>query len=315
MYRLSPQLHLVRIIVLVASNMFFASEFIVGPQDLLAQISQNLNNEIKAPRNNPIMIGGNVSDDPRRHIVYPVYPEKAKRERIEGNVRLTLTINEGGLVYDVRGIPGNDPILEESAIAAVKQWRFRPFLLMGEPIPVLKRKTISFVWKDREDLHVWLDDSGLSCDITQILAAKGEVWIEAHAAYQLIENLYRELTQKGVQRVHWPGYQIFQNRLFCLMDMMGKGGPNFDISDIDRVNQEALASGKFGYLDIRLSYMLYFDRSHTFVGLQRLEGPEIREVEMALSQLHATKHFPFDSPAAISFYLPIDLPIVRIRNR
>jgi hypothetical protein len=105
--------------------------------------------------------------------------------------------------------------LEESAIAAVRKWRLGPWLLIGEPIPVLVAVTIPFVWKDRDDVHVWLDDSGLSCDINQMLEAKGDVWIEAHASYPLIEDLYRTLIQKGVRRIHWLGYEIFHNQVFC----------------------------------------------------------------------------------------------------
>jgi TonB family protein len=262
--------------------------------------------EIKAPRREPIRIGGDESEDHRRHIVYPVYPEKAKREHIEGRVRLTLTVNEEGFVSDVAGDPGNNPVLELSAIAAVKKWRYGPWLLMGEPIPVLKVVTISFVWKDRNDVHVWLDDSGPSCEMEQILKAKGEVWIEARAPYWLVEDLYHILTQKGLQRVHWPGYRIFRNQLFLSISMIEKAGPSFEISDIDRVNKLALASGKFGKESSQsLRYELYFDRSLAFIGLERLEGPEIPEVETALQRIRPKYLFPLDCPIAIYVYLPI----------
>ena len=81
-------------------------------------------------------------------------------------------------------------------------------------------------------------------------------------------------------------------------------GPNCDISDIDRVNQLALESGKFGKESSQsLKYGIYFDTSHAVIGLQRLEGPEIPEVESALHRIR-TK-CSYDRPAAISFYLPL----------
>jgi TonB family protein len=298
-HRIGPHFHLLGMFPLLLSAVHPAFGSIVATQSDIS------NSEVKAPRREPIKVGGNSSEDHRRHIVYPVYPESAKRDHIEGNVKLILTVNEEGFVYDVARTPGNNSILEESAVEAVKKWQFGPWLLMGEPIPVLKAVTIPFVWKDRDDVRVWLDDSGLSCDMKQILESRGEVWIEAHASYQCIEDLYRELTRKGVQRVHWLGYQAFQNRLFLSRDMIDKGGPNFNVSDIDRINQLALASEKFGRgSEQSLRFSLYFDQSLAFIGLQRLEGPEIPEVQAALQQIRPIISM-VDRPIAISFNLPI----------
>lgn len=72
------------------------------------------------------------------HYVRPVYPQKAKRQRIQGIVRLTIRITKTGEVSEVNLVSG-DPALAPSAIAAVKKWRYAPCRFgAGEPI---ERKT------------------------------------------------------------------------------------------------------------------------------------------------------------------------------
>ena len=78
------------------------------------------------------------------HRVEPVYPEQALRDGIQGTVRLTIVINEEGFVYELRGMEGNNPILEEAAIDAVKQWQYSPTLLNGEPVAAQTMVTVIF---------------------------------------------------------------------------------------------------------------------------------------------------------------------------
>lgn len=55
----------------------------------------------------------------------PVYPEIAKRMRVSGAVRLTVTVDAGGKVIDVQAISGNS-VLTYAAEEAVRKWRFEP---------------------------------------------------------------------------------------------------------------------------------------------------------------------------------------------
>lgn len=77
------------------------------------------------------------------HDVTPVYPAEAGRERIEGAVVLQAVIGKDGTVQDVQVVSGL-PLLAQAAIDAVKQWRYRPYLLNGEPVEVDSRITINF---------------------------------------------------------------------------------------------------------------------------------------------------------------------------
>lgn len=84
-----------------------------------------------------------VSDGEVVHHVYPAYPTRAKMLRLEGRVILSALVLEDGSVGDLKVIDGN-PTLAQSAINAVKQWRYRPFLFDGKPTKRETTVTIDF---------------------------------------------------------------------------------------------------------------------------------------------------------------------------
>lgn len=88
--------------------------------------------------------------------VNPAYPEQAKREGIEGSIKLTIIINEEGFVYEAKGNPGNNPVLEKAAIPAVKRWRFSPFLLKNVPVAI---ETTAMVYFDLK----WIPEGPHEC--------------------------------------------------------------------------------------------------------------------------------------------------------
>jgi TonB family protein len=75
--------------------------------------------------------------------VTPVYPELAKRARVSGKVILTLSIDEEGNVTDVH-LDSGHPFLNDAAINSVKNWKYAPSLLNGEPVSVTARVTVIF---------------------------------------------------------------------------------------------------------------------------------------------------------------------------
>jgi periplasmic protein TonB len=77
------------------------------------------------------------------HDVVPKYPPEAGRDRIEGTVVLLAVIGKDGTVLDVRVQKGL-PVLAQAAIEAVRQWRYRPYLLNGEPVEIDSEITINF---------------------------------------------------------------------------------------------------------------------------------------------------------------------------
>jgi protein TonB len=77
------------------------------------------------------------------HDVTPQYPPEAGRARLEGTVVLMAVIGSDGSVRDVR-VESGLPVLAQAAIDAVKQWRYKPYLVDGEPVEVDSRITINF---------------------------------------------------------------------------------------------------------------------------------------------------------------------------
>ena len=100
----------------------------------------------KMPESAPvkrIRVASRVVEANLIHDVAPQYPPEAGRARIEGAVVLLATIGTDGSVKDVR-IESGLPILAQAAIDAVRQWRYKPYLIDGEPVEVDSRITINF---------------------------------------------------------------------------------------------------------------------------------------------------------------------------
>jgi TonB family protein len=94
-----------------------------------------------------IRIGGNVQDTKIVEKVRPIYPSLAKQDRIEGVVRLSVTIGADGHVLDVVLLEGH-PLLAAAAQEAVSQWVYRPTLLNGEPVEVITVVDVNFTLSD-----------------------------------------------------------------------------------------------------------------------------------------------------------------------
>jgi protein TonB len=73
----------------------------------------------------------------------PAYPPLAKAARVSGTVVLQATIGKNGSVGNLRAVSG-PAMLRQSAMDAVKKWRFRPYLLDGEPVEVETTVNVTF---------------------------------------------------------------------------------------------------------------------------------------------------------------------------
>jgi len=71
----------------------------------------------------------------------------AQAARLEGIVIIEATISSSGRVVDAR-VLRSSPLLDEAALAAVRQWRYTPTLLNGVPVPVIMTVTVQFTIKD-----------------------------------------------------------------------------------------------------------------------------------------------------------------------
>jgi protein TonB len=73
----------------------------------------------------------------------PIYPEIARRSKVQGAVILEAVIDESGAVNRVK-VLRSSPLLDAAAIDAVSRWRYTPTLLNGTPVAVLMTITINF---------------------------------------------------------------------------------------------------------------------------------------------------------------------------
>ena len=78
------------------------------------------------------------------HKVQPAYPPLARAARIQGPVVLRAIISKAGTIENLQVLSGH-PLLVPAAIDAVRQWRYRPYNLNGEPVEVETQVTVNFI--------------------------------------------------------------------------------------------------------------------------------------------------------------------------
>lgn len=80
-----------------------------------------------------IRLSSGAADSHKIAGVDPAYPLEAKRQHIQGDVVLRALIDEKGNILSLQ-VESGDPLLAEAALAAVKTWKYKPWILNGEPI-------------------------------------------------------------------------------------------------------------------------------------------------------------------------------------
>ena len=78
------------------------------------------------------------------HRVQPDYPVLARQVRVQGRVVLRAMISREGAIENLQVLSGS-PMLVQAAVDAVRQWRYRPYVLNGEPVEVETQVTVNFV--------------------------------------------------------------------------------------------------------------------------------------------------------------------------
>jgi protein TonB len=90
-----------------------------------------------------IRVGGQVEAAKLIFKPTPEYPPLAKMARIQGSVKLEAIISKDGTIQDLKVLSGH-PLLVKAALDAVKQWRYQPTLLNGEPVEVVTEIDVNF---------------------------------------------------------------------------------------------------------------------------------------------------------------------------
>jgi protein TonB len=92
-----------------------------------------------------VQIGGNVQAASLIYGPKPNYPPLAKQARISGVVHLHAFISKEGTIQSLSVIPPAHPLLAPAAMEAVRQWRYKPTMLNGEPVEVETTIDVSFM--------------------------------------------------------------------------------------------------------------------------------------------------------------------------
>jgi protein TonB len=98
---------------------------------------------VPPPPDKPIKLSSGVTTGLLVRKVQPAYPPLAKQARIQGSVVLQAVIGKDGSIQNLRAVSGH-PMLIQSAIDAVRQWKYKPYFLNGDPVEVDTQVTVNF---------------------------------------------------------------------------------------------------------------------------------------------------------------------------
>jgi len=236
-------------------------------------------------RREPIRVGANVQESKLVHKVDPVYPDAAKAARISGVVMLQVTAGVEGNVLEARVLRGH-PLLTQAALEAVRQWRYSPTVLNGEPVAVIA--TVSLRFHPSGVLSVQMSDDGALKDARGELAG-AELFARIGESHPLVvfspnpqvpharnEEAVRALRAAGAPLIEASGpYALVDDRLYYDPSPSDQA-PVLEF-DRDRVTALASAAGLRG----PLTFQLLVSDSGQVTGLVR-QGRLTPEIESAL---------------------------------
>ncbi len=91
-----------------------------------------------------VRVSQGVSEGMLIHKVQPMYPPAARMNHVQGMVVLRALIGKDGQIRDLQVVSGPKE-LQQSAMGAVRQWRYRPYYLLGQPVEVDTQITVNYV--------------------------------------------------------------------------------------------------------------------------------------------------------------------------
>jgi len=118
------------------------------PGGVVGGVVGGLPSEAPAPPARVVRIGGQLAQPKLIRRVEPKYPDLAVQSRVSALVILEAEVDVRGYVKTVKALRGH-PLFDEAAVEAVKQWRYQPLLLNGEPTGFILTVTINFNLQQR----------------------------------------------------------------------------------------------------------------------------------------------------------------------
>jgi protein TonB len=118
------------------------------PGGVVGGVVGGLPSEAPPPPARVVRIGGQIKEPKKIRDVRPVYPDLAVQSRVSALVILEAEVDVRGHVKAVKVLRGH-PLFDDAAMEAVKQWRYQPLLLNGEPTGFVLTVTINFNLQQR----------------------------------------------------------------------------------------------------------------------------------------------------------------------
>lgn len=288
-----------------------------------------INPAVRPPQGEPMRVGGNVQESKIIRKVDPIYPELARRARVEQMVMLELRINEEGLVSSVRLIKGH-PLLDRAAIDAVMQWAYSPTYSNGQAIPVIATATVIFSLSQRYTLDTdgYIKDSeGVPVSISALRENKGLIQVTPapQTSFDSIQQTLVYLQAQGVDnvRLNSQAYVFTAGRLFYLASDTVTNPPAPDqivlppVLDIniDQLAKIAETSGRLpsfgGNATTAINFTVCVDEAGRIVAVLAPGGPfDVPEVVTALKQARVVtpgRHGNIPVPTATKIAIRVSL--------
>lgn len=117
-----------------------------GSSPFMSHLLNNVHPSVVRPSlasSKPVIVSRGVSEGLLIRQVKPVYPPIAITAHVQGEVILQAVIGKDGAIQNLHVVSGH-PMLIKAAVDAVQQWRYRPYMLNGEPVEVETQVRVTF---------------------------------------------------------------------------------------------------------------------------------------------------------------------------
>jgi TonB family protein len=126
------------------------------PDEVTPALTENVRDEVTSPvigkeqEDPPIPLSEALAQQFLRIQTQPANPESAKKSKISGEVVVAVLVIKDGSVEDAKVVSGH-PLLTRTAVETVRTWKFRPFLLNGEPVRFKSKVRVLFMYPSNEN--------------------------------------------------------------------------------------------------------------------------------------------------------------------
>jgi TonB family protein len=132
----------IRSMTAVGLDLLFNSVRLVASTQTEVLIEVARVEDLRRQKSSALRVGDGLRSVCLMHKVEPVYPSQAKTAHIVGNVIMSIGFDENGHVNHVMVIEGH-PLLIQSAVEAVRQWRYAPYVFHGTIVPGITTVVLS----------------------------------------------------------------------------------------------------------------------------------------------------------------------------